>query len=154
MSMAESAAQRQLIGDARARAAASLREFVDGTAPREGVKVTCSRAADTLERYCADLLQVMLATIRPGTPDDAAWLRTQYLALIVEFGSAIRDAIGDSETRHAAAQNIQYTVLENERRLRPALERAMLAGAPVVDIASPKPADPALPKPAIPSETV
>jgi hypothetical protein len=150
----EPAAQLQLISGARAEAAELVRTFTAECSSRETVNATCARAAATLDRYCSNLLTLMVATLPPVTPADVAWMRSQYLTLIVEFGSAIRDAIQDSETRHAAAQGIQFSVLEHERHLRPALEAAALAHAPVVDIGSPKAPEPAVPAPAIPSETV
>jgi hypothetical protein len=144
MSSADSETQRQLINSARAHAAESIRLFVAAAVPQEPVKASCDRAGAVLDRYCCDLLDHILAAIQPTTPADTAWVRTQYLALIVEFGCALRDAIADSETRHAAAQGIQYRVLEHERHLRVALEAAALANSPVVEIAPPKPADPPL----------
>lgn len=155
MPVPESAAQTQLIIDARGDAAERVRTFADESSSRESVKTTCERAAAALDRYCASLLDRMLLALRPVTTADVAWMRSQYLTLIVEFGSAIRDAIQDSETRHAAAQGIQFSVLEHERHLRPALEAAVLANSPVVAIVPPKPeAAPLPPPPALPSEAV
>jgi hypothetical protein len=147
MASADSETQRQLINSARAHAAESIRAFVAAAVPQEPVKASCERAAAVLDRYCCDLLDHMLAAIQPTSADDTAWVRSQYLTLIVEFGCAVRDAIADSETRHAAAQGIQYRVLEHERHLRVALESAALANSPVVEITPPTPADPPLPKP-------
>ena len=147
MVTADSETHRQLISSARAHAAESIRAFVGAAVPQEPVKVSCERAAGVLDRYCGDLLDHMVAAIQPSTADEIAWVRSQYLTLIVEFGCAVRDAIADSETRHAAAQGIQYRVLEHERHLRVALESAALAHSPVVEITPPQPADPPLPTP-------
>jgi hypothetical protein len=138
----ETEGQRQLITSARERAQELIGGFVGATAPEDPVQRSCERATALVDRYCCDLLGDMIARLQPATPDDIAWLRSQYLALIVEFGCAVRDAIKDSETRHAAAQGIQYQVLEHERHLRLALETATLAHSPVVEITLPKPADP------------
>lgn len=132
MSDSETAAQTQLIRNARQLRDELVRAFAAAGQP-EAVSATCERAAVMVDRYCSDLLHLMLTTLPPSTEADAAWLRTQYLTLIVEFGSAIRDAIADSETRHAAAQGLQYRVLEHERHLKPALDSA-LANPPAVDI--------------------
>lgn len=141
MSNPETVAQRQLIQSARQHADELVGAFT--AQAREPVSATCGRAAAMVDRYCGDLLDLIITTLPPNTPADAEWLRSKYLTLIVEFGSAIRDAIGDSETRHAAAQGIQCRVLEHERHLKPALD-AVLANARVVDVA-PKPAESPLP---------
>jgi hypothetical protein len=137
MSNPETVAQSQLIKSARQQADELVSTFTAQT--RESVSATCGRAAAMVDRYCGDLLDLIVTTLPPSTPADAEWLRSKYLTLIVEFGSAIRDAIGDSETRHAAAQGIQCRVLEHERHVKPALD-AVLANANVVDV-TPKPAE-------------
>jgi hypothetical protein len=137
MSSPETVAQSQLIKTARQHADELVRAFT--ARGREPVSATCGRAAAMVDRYCGDLLDLMVTTLPPSTQADAAWLRSQYLTLIVEFGSAIRDAIVDSETRHAAAQGIQCRVLDHERHLKPALD-AILANVPVADV-TPKPAE-------------
>jgi hypothetical protein len=154
MPLSETTVQIQLISNARKRAAELVRAFADACLPRETVKATCERAATTLDRYCTDLLASMLADLPLAAPADVAWLRSQYLTLIVEVGASIRDTIQDSERRHAAAQGIQCRVLEHERHLRPAVDAAVLAHAADVEIVPPKPAESALPAAAIPSETV
>ena len=133
----ETVAQSQLIQIARQRADELVATFT--AEALEPASATCGRAAAMVDRYCGDLLDLMVTTLPPSTQADAEWLRSKYLTLIVEFGSAIRDAIGDSETRHAAAQGIQCRVLDHERHVKPALE-AVLAKAPVADV-TPKPAE-------------
>ena len=134
MAFHESEAQKELINTARAQAGELVQAFTREVDKREPVAAACDRASHVLDRYCCDLLDHMLASTSPLLCADEAWLRSQYLTLIVEFGSAIRDAIKDSETRHAAAQALQYRVLEHERHLRLALESAALAHSPAVDI--------------------
>ena len=130
----DSPEQAQLISSARARAQALVRAFVDATNDWESVDSSCERASLAVEEYCDDLLKHLISANPPTTASASAWLKARYLTLMVEFGSAIRDAIRDSETRHAAAQGIQYRVLEHERDLRIALESAALAYSPAVEI--------------------
>ena len=144
MPLQVSDAQNQLINNARAHAGELVQAFTLQVDKREPVAAVCERASLVLDHYCCDLLDHMLASTSPQLCADTAWLRSQYLSLIVEFGSAIRDAIKDSETRHAAAQALQYRVLEHERHLRLALESAALADSPVVDISPGTPTDPPL----------
>jgi hypothetical protein len=144
MPFQESEAQIQLINSVRAHAGDLVQAFARAADEREPVAAACDRASRALDRYCCDLLDQMLASTSPLSCADGAWLRSKYLTLIVEFGSAIRDAIKDSETRHAAAQVLQYRVLEHERHLRLALESAAAAHSPVVDINPGTAADPSL----------
>jgi hypothetical protein len=130
MPNAETERQCQLISSARARAQELISGFISATETREPVKVSCERAAALVDRYCSDLLAEIIAALQHTTPGDIAWCRSQYLTLIVEFGCAVRDAIKDSETRHAAAQGIQFQVLEHERHMRVALDSAALAHPP------------------------
>jgi hypothetical protein len=122
--------QYQLISNARARAQELIGGFVSAMALREPAPVACERAVAVVDRYCSDLLADMIAALQPATPPDIAWCRSEYLTLIVEFGCAVRDAIEDSETRHAAAQGIQFQVLEHERHMRIALDSVPLAPNP------------------------
>lgn len=133
-SIPDSPEQAKLIGNARVRARLRVQAFADEAEAREPVSVSCERASVAVDEYCADLLQYLITTNPPSSEIETAWLRSRYLILIVEFGSAIRDAIRDSETRHAAAQGIQFRVLEHERHLRLALESAAHAHSPVVEI--------------------
>lgn len=132
---AETERQGQLVTRVRARAQELIRGFLSATASREPVQVSCERAAALVDRYCSDLLAEMIAPGQLTTAADIAWCRSQYLTLIVEFGCAVRDAIKDSETRHAAAQGIQFQVLEHERHMRVALESVALTHSPVVEVA-------------------
>jgi hypothetical protein len=134
MPLVDSPAQAELINNARAHAGVLVRAFADATSERESVSVWCDRASVAVDEYCVDLLNHLISENQPTGASETEWIRARYLTLIVEFGSAIRDAIRDSETRHAAAQSIQYRVLEHERQLRVALEAAALALSPVVEI--------------------
>ena len=133
-SIPDSPEQAKLIGNARVRARLRVQAFADEAGAREPVSVSCERASLAVDEYCVDLLQYLITANPPSSDSETAWLRSRYLVLIVEFGSAIRDAIRDSETRHAAAQGIQFRVLEHERQLRLALESAAHAHSPVVEI--------------------
>jgi hypothetical protein len=135
MPFPDSAEQAKLISNARARASASVQAFVDGTGERELVAVSCERASLAVDHYCEGLLKQLICANPPTTQGDTAWLKSRYLTLIVEFGSAIRDALQDSETRHAAAQGIQFRVLEHERQLRITLQAASIAHSPTASMA-------------------
>lgn len=126
--------QAQLINSARAHAEALVLAFVEATNDWESVDSSCERASLAVDEYCGDLLKRLISANPPTTTGATAWLKSRYLTLMVEFGSAIRDAFQDSETRHAAAQGIQFTVLEHERGLRIALESAALAYSPAIEI--------------------
>ena len=134
MSPVDSPDQAKLIHAAREQAATLVREFADARSEWESVPMSCDRASVAVDEYCVDLLKHLIRVNPPTSASETAWIRSRFLTLIVEFGSAIRDAISDSETRHAAAQGIQYRVLEHERQLRLALESAALAYSPVVEI--------------------
>jgi hypothetical protein len=134
MSSPDSPDQAKLICAARAHAETLVRAVADATSEPESVAASCDRASVAVDEYCADLLKHLISVNPPTSASDTAWIKSRFLTLIVEFGSAIRDAISDSETRHAAAQGIQFRVLEHERHLRPALESAALAHSPVVEI--------------------
>ena len=141
MPFQETETQAKLISKARVNAGALVEAFAQSTTARESVQDGCDRAAVAVDTYCCDLLDDLIAHASPLSCADTRWLRSRYLTLIVEFGSAIRDAIKDSEKRHAAAQVIQYRVLEHERHLRHALESAALSDSPVVDISPGTPGD-------------
>ncbi len=134
MSPLDSPEQAELICSARAEAKTLVRAFADARSDWESVAMICDRASVAVDEYCVDLLKHLIRVNPPTSAPDTAWIRARFLTLIVEFGSAIRDAISDSETRHAAAQGIQYSVLEHERHLRLVLESAALAYSPMIEI--------------------
>ena len=134
MSPDDSPDQAKLIYAARAQAATLVRAFADAGSEWESVPMSCDRASVAVDEYCVDLLKHLIRVNPPTSASDTAWIRSRFLTLIVEFGSAIRDAISDSETRHAAAQGIQYRVLEHERHLRLVVESAALAHSPMIEI--------------------
>jgi hypothetical protein len=134
MPLPDSPDQAKLVCAARAHAGSLVRAFADARRDWESVAMSCDRASVAVDEYCADLLKHLIRVNPPTSASDTAWIRSRFLTLIVEFGSAIRDAISDSETRHAAAQGIQCVVLEHERHLRLVLESAALAYSPMVEI--------------------
>ena len=134
MPFPDSPDQAELIRAARAWAETLVRAFAAAGSDWESVAMSCDRASVAVDEYCVDLLKHLISVNPPTSASETAWIRSRFLTLIVEFGSAIRDAIPDSETRHAAAQGIQYRVLDHERQLRLALEAAALAYSPVVEI--------------------
>jgi hypothetical protein len=134
MPIPDSPEQDKLICAARANARSLVRAFADARREWESVPMSCDRASVAVDEYCVDLLKHLIRVNPPTSDSDIAWIRSRFLTLIVEFGSAIRDAISDSETRHAAAQGIQCMVLEHERHLRLVLESAALAYSPMVEI--------------------
>lgn len=122
MGIADPNLERYLISSARERAAELLAAFSDGQSPEQKSDPLCARLGVIFDDYCGGLL----ATLRNAVPAlgaaDAAWVRDQYIPLLVSFATALRDSIADRSTRHAAAQLIQCKVLEHERRLRLVLE--------------------------------
>ena len=122
MSIPTNAAENQLISSARRRGAELIRALVTTT----GVSpdVLCERAAEAVDRFCADLLGGLITAAVPLAGPESAWVRRHYLPLITEFGTGVRDALEDPTLRHAAAQAIQCKILEHERRLRIVLDSA------------------------------
>jgi len=109
-----------LISNANARAAELIASFASSQ-PIEGTEMS-GRISGVLDDYCSCLLSELRGAVDRIDAPEATWLRQNYLRLIVDFATGIRDAIADSASRHAAAQLIQCKVLEHERNLRIALD--------------------------------
>ena len=112
--------ENYLISNAHARAADLIASFAS-VQPIDGTEIG-GRVGGVLDDYCSALLADLRRAVNRIDAPEAAWLRQHYLRLIVDFATGLRDAIGDSTLRHAAAQVIQCKVLEHERNLRMALE--------------------------------
>jgi hypothetical protein len=109
-----------LISNANARAAELLTSFASAQ-PIDGTEMS-GRISGVLDEYCSSLLSELRGAVNRIDAPEATWLRQNYLRLIVDFATGLRDAIADSASRHAAAQIIQCKVLEHERNLRIALD--------------------------------
>jgi len=114
--------ENYLISSARARAAELLTAFAADHVADVGTDVLCARVSAAFEEYCGGLLDGLKNAVLPVEAAEARWVRDHYVPLMVEFATALRDAIVDSKARHAAAQLIQCKVLEHERQLRSVLE--------------------------------
>lgn len=135
--------ENYLISSAHARAADLIASFAS-VQPTEGTEMA-GRVGGVLDDYCSALLADLRRAIERIDAPEATWFRQHYLRLIVDFATGLRDAIGDSTLRHAAAQVIQCKVLDHERNLRMALEThgglasTTLAATPVSDPAETPP---------------
>ncbi len=109
-----------LISDAQSRAADLTCAF-GAVQPTDGTELS-ARISGVLDDYCGALLADLRRAMDRIDAPEATWLRQNYLRLIVDFATGLRDAIADSAMRHAAAQVIQCKVLEHERNLRIALD--------------------------------
>ena len=112
--------ENYLISNAHARAAELIASFAS-VQPTDGTTLS-ARIDGVLDDYCGALLAELRRVVERIDAPEAAWLRQNYLRLIVDFATGLRDAITDSTLRHAAAQVIQCKVLEHERNLRIALD--------------------------------
>ena len=120
MGIPDSGLENYLISNAHARAADLIASF-SSVQPTDGTEMG-GRVGGVLDDYCSALLADLRRAVERIDAPEAAWLRQHYLRLIVDFATGLRDAIGDSTLRHAAAQVIQCKVLEHERNLRMALD--------------------------------
>jgi hypothetical protein len=118
MSIPTSTLETHLMGLARQRAAELLGGFATGVELGETLPALSSRASDILDAYCEGLLGGFLTAVVPAGDEEHDWVRRHYLPLVIEFGTAVRDAIADPTSRHAVAQTIQCKILEHERHLR------------------------------------
>jgi hypothetical protein len=120
MGIPDPAVESYLISIARARAADLTAAFAS-VQPTDGTTLS-ARIGGVLDDYCSALLADLRRAVERIDAPEATWLRQNYLRLIVDFATGLRDAITDSTMRHAAAQVIQCKVLEHERNLRIALD--------------------------------
>jgi len=109
-----------LISNAHSRGAELITSF-SAVQPTDGTAMS-ARIGGVLDDYCGALLTDLRRVVGRIDAPEAAWLRRNYLRLIVDFATGLRDAISESTLRHSAAQVIQCKVLEHERNLRIALE--------------------------------
>jgi len=120
MGIPDPAVESYLISNAQSRAADLTAAFAS-VQPTDGTTLS-ARISDVLDDYCSALLADLRRAVERIDAPEATWLRQNYLRLIVDFATGLRDAITDSTMRHAAAQVIQCRVLEHERNLRIALD--------------------------------
>jgi hypothetical protein len=120
MGIPDPVAENNLISNAHARAAALVVSFAS-VQPTDGTELS-ARISRVLDDYCSAVLADLRGAIDRIDAPEATWLRQNYLPLIVDFATRLRDAITDSAMRHAAAQVIQCKVLEHERNLRVILD--------------------------------
>src|SRR5204863_8085308 len=120
MGIPDSSLESYLISNAHSRAAELIASF-SAAQPTDGTAMS-ARIGCVLDDYCGALLADLRRAVERIDAPEAAWLRRNYLRLIVDFATGLRDAIADSMLRHSAAQVIQCKVLEHERNLRIALE--------------------------------
>jgi hypothetical protein len=120
MGIPDPGVENYLISNAHARAADLIASFAS-VQPTDGTELS-ERISNVLDDYCSALLADLRRAVDRIDAPEATWLRQNYLRLIVDFATGLRDAIADSAMRHAAAQVIQCKVLEHERNLRVALD--------------------------------
>jgi hypothetical protein len=114
------AVETQLITDAKERARTLLRTL--SVIQELSVDAACERVALAVERYYADLLDELVASVFSADgPDSTPWLRQRYAELVLDFATSIRSLEANAVRRHAIAQVLQNKVLESERRLRSVL---------------------------------
>ena len=124
MGIPDPSLESYLIGNARERARELLTSFASRDVADVGTEVLCARVGAVFEEYCAALLDGLQHGVLPVDAAEAQWVRDRYVPLMVEFATALRDAIVDSKARHAAAQLIQCKVLEHERQVRIVLDHS------------------------------
>jgi hypothetical protein len=120
MGIPDPGVESYLISNAQSRAADLTAAFAS-VQPTDGTTLS-ARISGVLDDYCSALLDDLRRAVEKIDAPEATWLRQNYLRLIVDFATGLRDAIADSTMRHAAAQIIQCKVLEHERNLRIALD--------------------------------
>jgi hypothetical protein len=109
-----------LISNAHSRGAELIASF-SAVQPSDGTAMS-ARIGGVLDDYCGALLTDLRGAVGGIDAPEAAWLRRNYLRLIVDFATGLRDSIAEPTLRHSVAQVIQCKVLEHERNLRIALE--------------------------------
>jgi hypothetical protein len=108
--------QRELLADGRR----AIQRILDDLSrvPVAEVEALCQMATATADHYCDEYLARFVEATQPATVEDVNWIKGQYLALLLELASAIRDVMTESSSRHAVAQKLQCKILEQERQLR------------------------------------
>ena len=100
------------IGRIRAR----YQGWVEG---RVTIDQLCADARDAMETYVLDTLAAFFPplSVAPGI-EPAAELVDQFHDAVSRTAHGVRDAIADSQARHAVAQILQTSVLDAESYLR------------------------------------
>ena len=130
MAIPSTSRENHLIGSARQCAAELLEAFTAASFDQEPVGDICARASATFDKYCGRILDGLLAAVSPVDGAETDWVRGHYLPLVLQFATAMRDAIPDPIRRHSAAQAIQCKILEHERHLRMVLDSHAVSQAP------------------------
>ena len=112
------ALESHLMEMAQQRAAELLRAFLSDVEAGNSLPALSAQASVIVDSYCDGLLGGLMTAVVPVRDDEHEWVRRHYLPLVIEFGTAVRDAIADPTSRHAVAQTIQCKILEHERHLR------------------------------------
>ena len=121
------ALESHLMEMSQQRAAKLLRAFLSDVEAGNALPALSARASLVVDSYCDGLLGELMTAVVPVCDDEHEWVRRHYLPLVIEFGTAVRDAIADPTSRHAVAQTIQCRILEHERQLRTATDLHPLA---------------------------
>ena len=116
------AAETELIRVARERQAALLVALSDDAVPGTPAADQCDLAGTAVDRYCAPLLEELLAATGPLDAAEAEWVRTRYVQLMLEFATAACNVVQEPGLRHTVAQAIQCRILWHERHVRTVLK--------------------------------
>jgi hypothetical protein len=122
MAIPSTTQENHFIGSARQYAAELIESFRAASFEGEPSADLCARAAATFDTYCGGVLNGLLSAVSPVDGLAIEWVRGHYLPVVIQFATAMRDAITDPICRHAAAQSIQCRILEHERHLRIVLD--------------------------------
>lgn len=83
------------------------------------LETLCSRAGDAFDACARATFDALRGVENPPDAADAPkWMRQHYRRAVIGVAHAIRDAIGDSNARHAVAQTLQTRMLRAETRFR------------------------------------
>lgn len=144
MAVPSTTLENDLIGSARQCAAELLEAFAAASVPDESINALCARASAAFDKYCDVLLDGLLTAVSPVDGAENDWVRGHYLPLVVQFATAMRDAIADPICRHAAAQAIQCKILEHERHLRMVIDSDAVTHSPLARATNTRGGDQAL----------
>jgi hypothetical protein len=103
--------------------------YGEWTAGRIPLTRLCSDAGDALQDYASETLDALVGSANGNRdPEEpASWVLDAYHEGISRAGVAMRDAIADSNARHAVAQTLQERMLRAEACLRQVIESSQTA---------------------------
>jgi hypothetical protein len=125
MSIPPPAIERQILQAARDIRAALVRELAATVRPGDSVTAICDQITAAIDQYSTTLLDDLIAAVQPLSMPDTAWIRDQYLELMLELATDACNLARQSGARHTVAQAVQCTILQHEQRLRSVLESAL-----------------------------